>query len=561
MPWRGRRPPTETPEEPTAVDARQLGRVSPRSIPPAKEPSTPENVTSPSVQNGGEDDPEMSKAYSPISLFLRIGTDTPVEQTLDMIRKLGGSGIHCLQVSVDEGQRASIENRLERDGFDVEVKLLAGGDGQTQGTAAIIRVEQTVSHLELTRVVDRVLELGIKNVRLVAARNDALDASEQSDESGSGAGLLGPEEKPGAATTSTSSNRRLEVFQLSHADPSWVTQVLCQGFRDVEIIANPQRNVLAAWGSQEDLSKLKTVVEILDRPGQTQQRDDPSLAAAAREQYNELEQQAAQVAEQYRELSDEGKDETGDAATLKRQLSTIVSEAFEVRQKLQRAELTRLRQRLGRIEQQIAARQRIKDAIVDRRVEGLLHPDVRWDPAHQADNVPSGLTGRSSEQNPATAATADGSQSPDAMTLSSPAASQADDRERLVGAWEIVGAQDGGQPLPAEWRQKSGMVATNRELIFWEAGERAHNRFTYELNPSAAPREIDLTRQGGQAVGKLYPGIYKFEGERLVICFNEDGGMRPAEFISVRRSPEFDTVLMVLERIGPAPQLLKKTRP
>jgi len=58
-----------------------------------------------------------------------------------------------------------------------------------------------------------------------------------------------------------------------------------------------------------------------------------------------------------------------------------VAEAFEGRQQLQRAELDWHRQRLARIEQQIAEREPIKDQVIDRRVDELLNPNLQWDPS------------------------------------------------------------------------------------------------------------------------------------------------------------------------------------
>jgi thiol-disulfide isomerase/thioredoxin len=72
------------------------------------------------------------------------------------------------------------------------------------------------------------------------------------------------------------------------------------------------------------------------------------------------------------------------AEVLKVELAMFVKQAFEARQKLQQAELAQLRQRLARIEQRIAARQRIKSAIVDRRVAELLDPALRWEGDHEA---------------------------------------------------------------------------------------------------------------------------------------------------------------------------------
>jgi hypothetical protein len=65
----------------------------------------------------------------------------------------------------------------------------------------------------------------------------------------------------------------------------------------------------------------------------------------------------------------------------KPELRLRVAEAFEARQRLQHAELDWLRQRLDRIEEQIARREPIKEQIIDRRVDELLNPYLQWDPS------------------------------------------------------------------------------------------------------------------------------------------------------------------------------------
>lgn len=101
--------------------------------------------------------------------------------------------------------------------------------------------------------------------------------------------------------------------------------------------------------------------------------------ATLREDYSLLEKRAARLAEQYRDRPDEASPTPGDAEALKRLLTEVVDGAFEARQALQRAELDEIRQRLARIERQIAARDRVKQQIVDRRVQDLLNPGLKRD--------------------------------------------------------------------------------------------------------------------------------------------------------------------------------------
>jgi len=107
----------------------------------------------------------------------------------------------------------------------------------------------------------------------------------------------------------------------------------------------------------------------------------PTGQLKLREKYDQLERQATRLADQYRDLARKATRTPGDVEALKRRLTDMVNQAFESRQKLQRAELAQLRGRFARIERQIATRDRIKDAIIARRVEKLLDPNLAWQPA------------------------------------------------------------------------------------------------------------------------------------------------------------------------------------
>jgi hypothetical protein len=103
-----------------------------------------------------------------------------------------------------------------------------------------------------------------------------------------------------------------------------------------------------------------------------------------RRAYDECEKRARQAAVKIWALNPPGIKLTVDSPEMrlrKSELRQQVAEAFEARQQLQRAELDWHRQRLARIEQQIAEREPIKDRVIDRRVDDLLNPDLQWDPS------------------------------------------------------------------------------------------------------------------------------------------------------------------------------------
>ncbi|MCA9050497.1 MAG: PDZ domain-containing protein, partial [Planctomycetaceae bacterium] len=100
-----------------------------------------------------------------------------------------------------------------------------------------------------------------------------------------------------------------------------------------------------------------------------------------RKQYNDLEQQARELARKVHEPLPS----PSEGNRLKRELQSTVEQAFAVRQNLQRAELAEFLRRLNGIEQSIAIRERIREQIINRRVAELLDPNLNW-------NTPNPIT-------------------------------------------------------------------------------------------------------------------------------------------------------------------------
>jgi hypothetical protein len=92
-------------------------------------------------------------------------------------------------------------------------------------------------------------------------------------------------------------------------------------------------------------------------------------------QYEALEQRARTLSDELRKpLTD-----TGKGQELKSQIRDAVKQAFEARQKLQKAELAEFAQRLQGIQESIELRDKVSQQIIDRRVEELLDPNLKWD--------------------------------------------------------------------------------------------------------------------------------------------------------------------------------------
>lgn len=91
-----------------------------------------------------------------------------------------------------------------------------------------------------------------------------------------------------------------------------------------------------------------------------------------KQRYNELEQQAHQLADKLKQSKSPSESELG-------VLKAAVRKSFEARQALQRAELADLAQRMKSMQQSIDMREKLVDKVIERRVEDLLNPNLKWD--------------------------------------------------------------------------------------------------------------------------------------------------------------------------------------
>jgi uncharacterized protein (TIGR03067 family) len=139
-----------------------------------------------------------------------------------------------------------------------------------------------------------------------------------------------------------------------------------------------------------------------------------------------------------------------------------------------------------------------------------------------------------------------------ALSVLLPSPSFADDREALVGTWQITVFQDDGRDRlerlgagPAKKGQDPRMAklmftADECYLIRGDGRREMASGLTnagwksYQLDESTTPKSIDIvgfTGKDGEKT-KTYLGIYKLDGDMLTICYCEQGRTRPTKFES-----------------------------
>ncbi len=203
-----------------------------------------------------------------------------------------------------------------------------------------------------------------------------------------------------------------QIFRLQFADASIIAEGVSQLFgEDFGIVADVRTNSVLVRGNESQLKEMEALVELLDsqqpprpvaqafRPANPNEPlrqvvkplngfvgaiDLPiATPVPTRAQIEQLDRSARAAAETLRTLkAEEAANESEvpeDEDKRKAVLRDAVRQTFLARQNLQRKELAEFAARLNRIQQSIEMRDRIADKIIDRRVEELLDPNLKWD--------------------------------------------------------------------------------------------------------------------------------------------------------------------------------------
>ena len=198
----------------------------------------------------------------------------------------------------------------------------------------------------------------------------------------------------------------VEVFMLRHLEANLFLKTLREVAPDLRatMAVDTERNRVIVSGPKGDMEQVKRLVEQLDterpdvsvfhrpdgqqmtemygnsvRSGRSLQKVEADIVAH-RNQHQQSDARSLQLAMEFR------KSGSRDEAT-RHALATAVAETFDARQRLQRDELERMTAKLRKIEENITARQKLRQRIIDRRVEELLDPNVDWETVTKPDEA------------------------------------------------------------------------------------------------------------------------------------------------------------------------------
>ena len=100
---------------------------------------------------------------------------------------------------------------------------------------------------------------------------------------------------------------------------------------------------------------------------------------------------------------------------------------------------------------------------------------------------------------------------------------------RHQGVWAVTSFVREGKETPPEIAHSIVRVVEGDHVV-WKREGKPFAGTTVTLDPTKTPHTIDVVPDGGRARGKVVPGIYKLDGDTLVIVMADPGKPRPTEF-------------------------------
>jgi len=104
----------------------------------------------------------------------------------------------------------------------------------------------------------------------------------------------------------------------------------------------------------------------------------------------------------------------------------------------------------------------------------------------------------------------------------------AKDGDSIEGTWLPSAAELAGKLFPDEGRKAIKLVVKDNKYTV-TIGKLA-DKGTIKLNPTAKPKELDITGTDGPNKGKTFLAIYERKGDTLRVCYDLSGKNRPTEF-------------------------------
>ncbi|MFM2219961.1 MAG: hypothetical protein RL240_4279 [Planctomycetota bacterium] len=267
-----------------------------------------------------------------------------------------------------------------------------------------------------------------------------------------------------------------------------------------------------------------------------------------KQRYNELEQQTHQLADKLKQSKSPSEPERAE-------LTTAVRKSFEARQALQRAELADLAQRMKSMQQSIDMRDKLADKVVQRRVEDLLNPGLKWDAGKVSEQllvVPNQVS-----SNPATPLP------PSALpsNLSAPYVpgerAETVIRKKIQGRWIVQTLSDGNKDALADLPEQMEVDIDGNSMRYLVGKQDEGRLFLADCKEVLSPT---LTENGPLPIDFIHDpngdpqtirGIIACDGTTLSICMASDEGRANKDFRPSLFVPGTKVTLLKCHRAEP----------
>lgn len=309
-------------------------------------------------------------------------------------------------------------------------------------------------------------------------------------------GLPGP---PNLNTPGVPADKlEIKIFTLANIPAKDAAALVGQIIRHAQlsVALDARTNSLLAQGPVDILMQIEAVLIRLDeaKPANDKRTDSQALdlkfAEQASERVTRLKQDYATSEQKAAAIARNIRNATRPTDQLKSNLRQTVAEAFSLRQQLHQAELAAFQQRMAKVQQTIRTRDQLKDQIIDRRVEDLLNPNLKWDD-------------RSTSKAPQTSTTTE-----------------------LEGDWSLESIKGGGV---ISHEQGVKVRVRGHQWITVRGDQEYPTAIT--VNSGISPKTIDMTTGlAGGGRTRIEKGIYRLDGDMLIISWGPNGGARPTEF-------------------------------
>jgi uncharacterized protein (TIGR03067 family) len=115
----------------------------------------------------------------------------------------------------------------------------------------------------------------------------------------------------------------------------------------------------------------------------------------------------------------------------------------------------------------------------------------------------------------------------------------ADLQRGLEGAWVPVAATVAGQDLFVGELRVKYLVLEAGEYSIIDRTNHVVDSGGYLVNDASCPQTMDIVGRDGPNAGRTMLAIYELDGDRLTVCYDLDGTVRPANM-----QPEDDQLLL-----------------